>query len=244
MKNTAPQVIAVICVVIYLCLTSAVLLAMLHKTDGHLVYTLDDPYIQLALSENIAHGHYGINAGEASSPSSSIIWPVLLLPFVGTRIHFVMPLVWNVLFGTLSAWLIGWSITRWPHLLAKRTKIFMVQQTVIAFLLIMAASLVAIAFVGMEHGLEILLALSCAYGFTEALAGRRLPTWCVVAAAAGALIRYEVIDITVAMIVLLAGLRRWRSALVLLLATAIPLVGFSLFLHHLGLPPITHLRSR
>jgi len=38
-------------------------------------YSLDDPYIHLALAENMARGHFGVNLGEASNPSSSIIWP-------------------------------------------------------------------------------------------------------------------------------------------------------------------------
>ena len=41
-------------------------------------YTLDDPYIHMALAENLARGHFGVNLGEVSNPSSSILWPWLL----------------------------------------------------------------------------------------------------------------------------------------------------------------------
>ena len=51
----------------------AEVVALLRLNNGHLVYTLDDPYIHLALAENIIHGHYGVNAGEFSAPSSSIL---------------------------------------------------------------------------------------------------------------------------------------------------------------------------
>src|SRR6478672_7980636 len=40
--------------------------------------SIDDPYIHLAVAENILTGGYGINASEHSSPSSSIIYPFLL----------------------------------------------------------------------------------------------------------------------------------------------------------------------
>src|SRR5512135_3233300 len=46
--------------------------AILVACDGHLIYALDDPYISLSLARHIAHGEYGINTGEAASPSSSI----------------------------------------------------------------------------------------------------------------------------------------------------------------------------
>ncbi|MCX6020056.1 MAG: hypothetical protein NTZ50_16445 [Chloroflexi bacterium] len=46
--------------------------------EGHLIYTLDDPYIHLAIGESILSGGYGINVGEAAAPSSSVIWPYLM----------------------------------------------------------------------------------------------------------------------------------------------------------------------
>ena len=47
-------------------------------SDGSFIYTLDDPYIHLALAKNIRLGNYGINLDELSSPSPSILWPFLL----------------------------------------------------------------------------------------------------------------------------------------------------------------------
>ena len=44
-------------------------------------YTLDDPYIHMALAENIARGTFGVNLGEVSNPSSSILWPWILAAF-------------------------------------------------------------------------------------------------------------------------------------------------------------------
>ena len=49
--------------------------------SGRFIFTLDDAYIHLALAENITNGHYGVNEGEFSAPSSSILWPFIIAPF-------------------------------------------------------------------------------------------------------------------------------------------------------------------
>ena len=54
------------------------LLLIFNYSDGEFTYTLDDPYIHLALAKNIWMGNYGINMTELSAPSSSILWPFLL----------------------------------------------------------------------------------------------------------------------------------------------------------------------
>lgn len=55
--------------------------AQLVLNGGAFCFTLDDPYIHLALSENLwKHGHYGVNLGEVSAPSSSVLWPFLVAP--------------------------------------------------------------------------------------------------------------------------------------------------------------------
>ena len=46
--------------------------AILAFNDGVFVYTLDDPYIHMALAANIAEFHYGLNASAYAAPSSSI----------------------------------------------------------------------------------------------------------------------------------------------------------------------------
>src|SRR5258707_13207313 len=71
--------------------------AILVLCHGHLIYSLDDPYISLALGEQIARGHYGINAAEASSPSSSILYPFLLAGFAWTRWQEFVPAILNTL---------------------------------------------------------------------------------------------------------------------------------------------------
>ena len=66
---------------------------ILSRNGGRLTYTLDDPYIHLALSEGIAEGHYGIHPAEPSAPSSSIVWPFLLAPGARLPLHELLPLL-------------------------------------------------------------------------------------------------------------------------------------------------------
>ena len=47
--------------------------AILTLNHGVFLYVLDDTYIHLGLAARLYGAHYGINAGEASSPSSSIL---------------------------------------------------------------------------------------------------------------------------------------------------------------------------
>ena len=61
-----------------LALALVLLAAILLRNGGHFSYTLDAPYTQMAMAEQITRGTYGINPGEPSSPSSSIIYPFLL----------------------------------------------------------------------------------------------------------------------------------------------------------------------
>jgi hypothetical protein len=88
----------------------------------------------------------------------------------------------------------------------------------------------------MEHTLQVMLAVVCALGLTQALRGRPLPWWAMVAAAVAPMVRYECLTLTLAVVVCLAAERRWRLAGGVVLAAVAPLVAFSAFLRHLGLP--------
>jgi hypothetical protein len=50
------------------------------------------------------------------------------------------------------------------------------------------------------------------------------------------MVRYESLTVSVALAIALVGLRQWRKAVLLLVASVLPLIAFSLFLHHLKLP--------
>ncbi len=231
-----------VAVAVYLVGSLLIFAAILRRTHHTFTYVLDDPYIHLALAEQIAHGHYGINPGETTSPASSLLWPFLLVPFAGRPVHVYLPLLWNLLFGAATAWLIGWCVARWTMLrprngLLGARHLSRTKQGITAVLLVFIANLFTLTFVGMEHCLQVLLAAVCAWGIAEALSERPIPPFALAAAAVLPSVRYEGLGLTLAVAVALYGQRRRLAPSLLLLAlSAAPLLAFSLFLHAHGLP--------
>ncbi len=230
--------VAPACVALYLAVVAGLLFAILHRDQGVFTYTLDDPYIHLALAENLVHGHYGINPGEPSSPSSSIVWPFLLTPFAGQPWAQYLPLVWNILFCGMAAWCIGRIVDGWPGQpnAPPPSAAAWIERFIVASALMLVANLAGLTFVGMEHGLQVLLAIACAAGMVEAFAGRPIPTWCLCAAALGPMVRYENFALMAAIAVALWGQGRLRKAMHLALCSLVGPALFSLFLVSRGLP--------
>lgn len=235
MKN-ASRTLVLFSICVYLAAVFVMYRAVLVKTGGHFVYALDDPYIHLALAENLAHGHYGINATEFSSPSSSIVWPFLLIPFTGTELNSYLPLLWNILFGAMSAGLIGLLVARSPLWVEESGPMPWWQKAITIVLLLFAGNLFSLTMIGMEHVLQVLLAICCALGALEGLAGRPVPLWCLAAAAIAPSVRYEDFTLTLAVCAVLAGAGRWKRAATVFGLSLIPVAAFSVFLKSKGLP--------
>jgi hypothetical protein len=229
--------LAMLCAAVYLLLVAALIAVILVKTGGHFVYALDDPYIHLALAENLAHGHYGINPTEFSSPSSSILWPFLLIPFAGTPVHVFVPLALNIIFGVVAAGLIGYAAGQWRFGSSGESELSW-QQVVVAILLLLVANLASLSIVGMEHVLQVMLAICCAIGVIEALRGRQVPAWCLAAAVVAPMVRYEDLSLTLAVSFALFGLKRWKTGIAVFGMSLIPLIAFSGYLKSKGLPAL------
>lgn len=235
LKNSL-RTLVLFCAAMYLFVVAVLVVGIRRSTGGHFVYALDDPYIHLALAQQIAHGHYGINPGEASSPSSSLLWPFLLVPFAGTRFQVWLPLLWNVVFGTTAACLIGAAVARWPPQRDESGRMPLWQQMATGGLLILAANLGSQTIVGMEHVLQVLLSICCAFGMMEALSDRPIPGWCLAAAVVAPSVRYEDLTLAVALCMALAGRRQWKTAACVLCLGVAPLLTFAVFLKSQGLP--------
>ena len=233
----AAFVLAGLAIATYLLLSAVLFLQILHRNGGHFTYALDDPYIHLALSEGIAHGHYGINAGEFSSPSSSVLWPFLLAIFAHFSWQVYVPLALNLLAGIAAAALIGASVALWPAAPADELRTVERWRRVLSVLaLVFIGNLLGLTFIGMEHTLQVLLAGAGAWGILCCLRHRPVPAWVLVCAVVGPMVRYESLGITVALAIALFGQREKRKAGSIVFLAIAPLVLFSLFLHHLGLP--------
>lgn len=234
MPYTSRRSLITLALSFYLVAVAGVFITIWHQTAGHFTYTLDDTYIHMAMAVQLSHGHYGINSGEASSPSSSLLWPFLLIPFANTSSHLYLPLAWNLLAGIASAILIGVAVAEWPSSRAGGDDRWFRRVAVIG--LTLAGNLVGTTFLGMEHGLQVLAAIACGFGICRVLSGRALPTWTIVAAAVAPMLRYEDLALTVAIAITLYGLGRRRASLTLIAVALSPLILFSIFLHRHGLP--------
>ncbi|MES2765705.1 MAG: hypothetical protein V4642_07555 [Bacteroidota bacterium] len=211
---------------------------ILHLNDGRFIYTLDDPYIHLALAENIIQGHYGVNLSEFSAPSSSILWPFLLAPFAQTTIGEYLPFI--IAFGSCIAIIILFCSMLYGF--AKRTfKSDILPRA--AYYFIVAAgcampilvNLAGLTFIGMEHALQALCAIAVVAAFLKEYDEEVFPWWGIAGILIGPLVRYENAALSFLAIAVLFFQGRKQLAVVCFVFIISTLVAFSLFLHNLDL---------
>jgi hypothetical protein len=219
-------------VIVYVTLLAIVYLVVLHRTQGHYTAPQDDPYIHLALAEHIARGHYGINTADFSSPSSSMVWPLLLSLLAPTTLGIYAALFYSVMAALWAIFLLALILDEWPEaVFATRSR-----QIVAMTAFVLLANLVGLTLLGMEHTLQVALAIACAAGICRTINGRVMPWWSIASAAAAPWVRYEDFTLTFAVGLILLFQARRAAALAMTLGAVVPLVVFSLFLKHLGLP--------
>ena len=209
----------------------SVVLVLVHAP--HFSYTLDDPYIHLALAQNIAHGHYGINPGETTSPSSSIVWPLLLAPLSRTAVAEWVPLLLNLLCSLGTCVLLG----RWLEPRLRSAGFGSVSIAGVGICLVLAANMTGLTMTGMEHSLQILLVVVRVIAIFDGYEGKPIPWPYLAAAALAPAVRYEDVVYTGAVCAVLFFRRRYGTAVIVFGLSLVPLIGMGLFLHAHGLPP-------
>ena len=216
---------------------------ILWTTQGNFTYTLDDPYIHLALAENLARfGHYGLNVEEYSSPSSSILWPFLLVPLLAIGLGASGPLILNVLFAVASVLVIHQIIVD----SAKSPSRPAVDVSwVWALLIFFVVNGFGVIFTGMEHSLHILVTAAIIYLINRMQADAGKGVWgairlrrfasgvCIVLSP---LIRFEGLAISAFAILMLGASGKSRLAIVSVLLTALCLALYFHAMNVLGLP--------
>ena len=211
-----------------------ILAASLMLTGGTFIYSMDDPYIHLAVSEEILRGNYGINTTEKSSPSSSILYAYLLVPFVwaglGNYAQLILSLIFqgvtlavvaNFVFGYVSKNLTS-NLTLWYGLLGAA--------------LVMALNSLALPMTGMEHSLHVMLSVLIVRGLYKAERGEVASLWMVALITLNVLTRFEGLALSLASIVALWILGQRRIALVSLMVLVTALVAYGVFMTSMGLP--------
>ena len=209
--------------------------AILKINNGTFIYTLDDPYIHLALSDQIRHGNYGLHAGTHAAPSSSIIFPFVLAIAAGTAIHPYLPLVINLCALFFTAEMIRRLML---HLKLGADSFALFTQAAFLFLMTLCFNMIGVVFTGLEHSLHIAMVAAIVYGLVLFLDDRRLPRWLPAAIVLCPLVRYEGLALSVGALLVLALRSRIRTAFATLAVLALFMSGFSAFLVKLGLPPL------
>jgi hypothetical protein len=224
-------VIAFVAVGLALC--AAVLAAVLGATHGQFSFSLDDPYIHLALAQKLQMGHYGLNSAEYSAPASSILYPILLAALLALGVGGQ----WAALGINLVATAISTGLLA---VLAEDGGVGLARVNPVRLLIVAAAAvlglnLVGLAFTGLEHALHVADTLACLLGVVRLARREKAPVRLGLALVLNPLIRFEGLAIWGAgLLVLLLDGRR-RTAGIVFAAGVILVGGFCLYLHHLGL---------
>jgi hypothetical protein len=223
---------------IFLLIVCAEIILILLLNSGLIVYTLDDSYIHLALAENIIRGHYGVNLHEYSSPSSSILWPLILAPFSGFSFGYLIPLIINVCSSTGTV-LVFWLIIKLIFL-KDSTENQKINNAIVlsVILFIIATNLIGLIFTGMEHSFQVFLTALIIYGLINQIENKQISWWFITAIIIAPLIRYENLPLSFASLVFLYICGYKKQAIISFITIAIIIIGFSVFLLNLGLDPL------
>lgn len=209
----------------------AVLVALsVRAADGHLIYSLDDPYIHLAVAETILRGGYGVNFPEMSAPSSSVLWPWLLAPFLAWGLGSLAPL----LIGAAASLALAWVAA--PILYGRGVSAASPEFWLLPPLFLLAVNAVALPMTGMEHGLHLLAVALAAAGLIDLGARGRVGPALVLGAILSGLIRFEGLALSLAVVGILLAARRPRPALLVGGVLGLALAAHAAFMLRAGLP--------
>lgn len=233
----------------YLVVTAVVLARALRRSDGHLVYVIDDPAIHLSIARNLAeHGTWGVVPGHFESASSSPVWTVLVSAWLELvpGPDAVAPLVLNVAAGLVVIALLG-SGQRIVAPSWRRP----FDVAAVAILVTIVLFLPGLAMTGMEHTLHIALVLGAVVLAHRSTTGRTGPgpVWLPYALLAVAtLTRFETVFVALGLALALflapragAGrigvddpVGRVRRPVLVLASSAVPLGAFAAFNRLMG----------
>ena len=197
-----------------------------HKNGGQFVYTLDDPYIHMAIAKNVVrYGVWGVTPYQFSSSSSSPLWTLgLVLVYALFGVRDLTPFILNLIFAVLALGLVyvllrgrlpGWAV-------------FLALVAVIFF-----PPLVPLVFSGMEHTAHLFITL-----LTVALAAKTLsqespsPTLrrgLLVSAFLTTAVRYEGLFLILILSSLFACRKRWLFTLFFVGAGVLPLAVYGVW---------------
>jgi hypothetical protein len=198
----------------FLTMFALVVAASLRATDGKLVYSLDDPYIHLAVAENILHRGYGVNDAEFSSPSSSILFPFLLAVALAVGLGDWGPLLISGAAVAVTVWLVSGFL--WRYAIDEQSARSRLIGYLMAPSLVLSINAVALPMTGMEHSLHVLACVLVVIGLTDLKSAAPVPWYFVVGILLSPLLRFEGVPLALAGILALL----WRRHALVAFASA------------------------
>jgi hypothetical protein len=193
------------------------------RTQGHLIYAIDDAYIHMSMAKNLAHhGVYGLTKYEFSSSSSSPLWTlVLALFYVLFGVHESTPFILELVIASLVLTAV-YSLLRG----VVRKKILL---TVILLSIAFLTPLPVLIAIGMEHTLHILLSILflpfAARSLVDVTTGQRGLNLAIMLFLCVGLVltRYESYALVLVICAMFAIRRNWMVASALALSAVLPL---------------------
>lgn len=206
---------------------------------GKITYFFDDAYIHLAIAENFAiHGIPSSDGISPSNGSSSPLW-LLMLTFLFNIFSKdqmeLLPLIINTL---TSIGILFYIVKTLSKLEVFTTTAGIIMAGVVAIAII---PLVPLTMVGMEHGLQTLIALAFIFHSNEYLEKRNQEKHFKVMIILGMLlpmVRYEMsllVFIVVVYSLVKFGKMHFKKSIFLLVISATPVVLYGLYMLHMGL---------
>jgi hypothetical protein len=194
------------------------------------VYALDDAYIHMALSKTLDQfGVYGLTQYESSSPSSSYIWPFLLLGLRWLGIIEYGPLVLNI----AASLALSVSLTILLKRLTPEVKTPKLMASVA--LIIMIAPMPALVLGGMEHLWHGIFCLIYVFLVAEHLSrptdisDPKTEFLIMMTAFIACALRIETIFLTAIICCLYAARKNFRFLAWLVLASSMPILIFAIY---------------
>ncbi|MFN3872835.1 MAG: hypothetical protein ACK4R9_07525 [Ignavibacterium sp.] len=222
---------------IYLLLVGVNFFLIKNINSSFFTYTIDDPYIHLSLAENIRNFHYGINQNEYSSPSSSIIYSLIFVPFIYYEFAVYLPLLVNIV-GSIGILFFFWKlfILIFSEIILDNHKKYIIISSFL-IIIILAGNLVYSTFRGMEHSLQALTSVAMIWGIINFILHKKVSGIFYVSAIISPLVRYENLALTF-LLLLYLFIHKQKRILWIVIIISFFLIGFSLFLVQLGLEPL------
>ncbi len=200
------------------------LLRCLARNDGHLVYSLDDTYIHMALAKHLVRDHvWGVTKYEFSSSQSSLVWPLLIaLFYLPAGPNEWAPLVLNIILATALLWYL--------YVLFKRAGLPGALNLFLLLVTVVLAPLLLMVFDGMEHVLQTLASLAFVHSSAQILSSRssRRRTTVLLLGLALLLpaVRYDGLFLIASVVPLFWLRRRWLAGVAVPALAVLPMVAY------------------